>query len=173
MDQERDRGPRLDLGLCTGIHAESVGQVGHRFFRLYAEAERGSALLWLEKEELFDLAMAIKRLMDKEPREYAREATAPPESRPVDHEFKVSSMAIGFDEATQAYVLMASSSGDQAETRDSAELSLQVEDEKLDRLADEAFLVCASGRPRCPLCGAPLNEGEAHVCPSSNGHRHG
>jgi hypothetical protein len=30
--------------------------------------------------------------------------------------------------------------------------------------------VVAAGRPRCPLCGAPI-EGK-HVCPASNGHVH-
>jgi hypothetical protein len=31
--------------------------------------------------------------------------------------------------------------------------------------------VTASGRPRCPLCGSPL-DGSLHFCPGSNGHSH-
>ena len=172
MGQERHEGPELDLGLCTSIHAESIGQPGQRFFRLHAEAERGSAMLWLEKEELFDLAMAIKRLVDKEPSEPAGRAYVAPGHRVVDHELKVSSLAIGFDDEARDYVLLVTSSEEQAQASTSNELALRIDREQLDQLADEAFLVCASGRPRCPLCGAPVNEDEAHVCPRSNGHRH-
>jgi hypothetical protein len=38
-------------------------------------------------------------------------------------------------------------------------------------MAEHALGVVASGRPRCRLCGLPVNEGETHVCPSMNGHR--
>ena len=172
MDREEDRRSRLDLGLCIHIRAESVGRPGHRFFRLRVEAERGSALLWIEKEELFDLAMAIKRLMDKQPNPYPSGAAAPAESLPVDHEFKVAGLAIGVDEADRTYVLTASRGDTQTEAGNLTHLAFHFQGETLDQLADEAFIVCASGRPRCPLCSAPLNEEEAHVCPLSNGHRH-
>ena len=30
--------------------------------------------------------------------------------------------------------------------------------------------IVSAGRPRCPLCGQPLEGDGAHFCPSSNGH---
>ena len=30
--------------------------------------------------------------------------------------------------------------------------------------------VVAAGRPRCPLCGRPLEGDGAHFCPGANGH---
>ncbi|MCS7001577.1 MAG: DUF3090 family protein, partial [Dehalococcoidia bacterium] len=30
--------------------------------------------------------------------------------------------------------------------------------------------VVNAGRPRCPLCAAPINQGETHVCARANGH---
>ena len=179
MSRERHPFARLDLGLCRSIRAESIGQPGHRLFRLHAEAERGTVLLWLDKEDLNELAVAIKRLMEREPSDLRDGLPMVPERRLVDHEFEVASLAIGFDEATSKYVLVAgtvsSPNGQESSPRPEAEagspeLSLQAESEHLDHLADEALLVCASGRPRCPLCGAPMNQGKAHVCPRSNGH---
>ena len=67
-----------DLGLCRSIHADSVGRPGQRYFRLVADTERGTVLLWLEKEQLYDLAVAIKQTMD---RAVSDLPAAPPEQR--------------------------------------------------------------------------------------------
>jgi uncharacterized repeat protein (TIGR03847 family) len=42
--------------------------------------------------------------------------------------------------------------------------------EQMLSLARHGAAVCAAGRPRCPLCGNPLDP-EGHVCPALNGHR--
>jgi uncharacterized repeat protein (TIGR03847 family) len=42
--------------------------------------------------------------------------------------------------------------------------------EQMLSLARHGAAVCAAGRPRCQLCGNPLDP-EGHVCPALNGHR--
>ena len=42
--------------------------------------------------------------------------------------------------------------------------------EQMLSLARHGAMVCAHGRPRCRLCGNPL-EPEGHRCPALNGHR--
>jgi uncharacterized repeat protein (TIGR03847 family) len=42
--------------------------------------------------------------------------------------------------------------------------------EQMLSLARHGAAVCARGRPRCQLCGNPLDT-EGHVCPALNGHR--
>jgi uncharacterized repeat protein (TIGR03847 family) len=42
--------------------------------------------------------------------------------------------------------------------------------EQMLSLARHGALVCAAGRPRCPLCGNPIDP-EGHQCPALNGHR--
>src|SRR5919204_3485126 len=42
--------------------------------------------------------------------------------------------------------------------------------EQMLSLARHGALVCAAGRPRCPLCGNPMDP-EGHRCPALNGHR--
>ena len=66
MTQGKNEGSGLDLGFCSEIRAESIGEPGHRHFRVLAKAEYGSVILWLEKEDLFELAMTIKRLSEIE-----------------------------------------------------------------------------------------------------------
>ncbi len=41
--------------------------------------------------------------------------------------------------------------------------------EQMLSLARHGALVCAAGRPRCPLCGNPI-DAEGHRCPALNGH---
>jgi uncharacterized repeat protein (TIGR03847 family) len=42
--------------------------------------------------------------------------------------------------------------------------------EQMLSLARHGALVCASGRPQCPLCGNPMDP-QGHRCPALNGHR--
>src|SRR2546426_6171386 len=42
--------------------------------------------------------------------------------------------------------------------------------EQMLSLARHGALVCEAGRPRCPLCGNPIDP-EGHRCPALNGHR--
>ncbi len=174
MSSEHQEFAKNDLGMCKTIHAESVGRPGNRYFRLLADADRGTVLLWLEKEHLRELAMAIKRLMEKELAEPASGQTSPAGEVSVDHELKASRMALAHDEESGIYLLLANTEEKEEgeESDDTPDLALHVGADQLDRLADEALAVCASGRPRCPLCGAAMNEGEAHICPRSNGHVH-
>ncbi|MFN2589865.1 MAG: DUF3090 family protein [Actinomycetota bacterium] len=44
--------------------------------------------------------------------------------------------------------------------------------EQMLSLARHGASVCARGRPRCQLCGNPIDP-EGHVCPALNGHRDG
>jgi uncharacterized repeat protein (TIGR03847 family) len=44
--------------------------------------------------------------------------------------------------------------------------------EQMLSLARHGASVCAQGRPRCQLCGNPINP-EGHQCPALNGHRDG
>jgi len=157
---------RHHLGVSRGIDANAVGEPGQRRFHLLLNGERGTALLWLGKEQLQELALAIKQVLKKE----VKEGTSLPPMAALsgfDHDLEVERLLLGRDEGREMYVLLAYERG----RRGRAAVAMLVADEQLDRLADRALQVCASGRPRCPLCGAPMNQGEAHVCVRANGHR--
>ena len=146
------------------LGAESVGPPGKRYFRLRAWGEQSSAILWLEKEQLYELAVTIKQLLKTSMHESGHEGMPDSVDTATDYDFKVQRLAIGHDEATGNYMLLANVEPD------SESVAIWVIPDQLDRLADIAFEVCASGRVRCTLCGAPLNEGEGHICARTNGH---
>ena len=166
MTQDEFDSVRHDLGVCHLITAESVGPSGQRFFRLRTEAQHGSALVWLEKEQLYELAMSIKQLLRTEVGESFSDDPPTGGDASADHDFKAAQLALGHDTERDLYVIMAHERANDAQ----ATVAMWMAPQQIDALADHAFWVCAAGRPRCPLCGAPINEGEPHVCARTNGH---
>ena len=53
----------VDLGPIDILGADAVGQPGQRRFRLFAQSTRGSAVIWMEKEQLNSLSLAIDRFL--------------------------------------------------------------------------------------------------------------
>ncbi len=167
-----------ELGRVSSLKAEAIGQPGSRHFRLAVEARNGgSAVVWLEKGQLFNLGVAIKRIIatvEEQGRAGTRGSANPeilgdPSSGGSSAmEFQVGRMSIGYDEGTALFIIL----GYDTETEDDAipSVSLVATSDQIDSLADEAFAVCAAGRSNCPLCGAPMGP-EAHVCPRHNGHK--
>ena len=154
---------RHDIGVCAVLEAESVGAAGNRRFRLRASAEYGSALLWLEKEELNELALTVKRMLRTSVRPTGGPDPDGAEESRADFDFKVVRLALGHDRTSGRYMLLAQVS----EEEDDA-IVLWAERELLDHMADQAFEVRDAGRPRCPLCGGVVSEARAHICPRAN-----
>ncbi|MBI4310776.1 MAG: DUF3090 family protein [Chloroflexi bacterium] len=167
---------RYQFGRVASIKASAVGQPGSRRFRLLVEAANGAtAVVWLEKEQLFNLALAVKNLIDQveeaqrqRKRPAARGGAVPSSDVPLSLEFQVGRLAIGFDEGTGLFIFVANEAEEPEHSL--PRLSLAADQQMMDALADEALEVCAAGRPACPLCGAPMNSNEKHVCPKHNGH---
>jgi hypothetical protein len=154
---------RHDLGVCSVLEAESIGPAGQRFFRLRASAEHGSALIWIEKEELNELAHTIKRMLRTPVRPSFPPLPLSPDDAIVDFDCKVVSIALGHDRASDYYMLLVQIS----EEEDDA-IVLWMAQDTLDRMADQAVEVHDGGRARCPLCGAAKVDGRRHVCPRVN-----
>jgi uncharacterized repeat protein (TIGR03847 family) len=53
----------MDLGPVDLLGADAVGQPGQRRFRLFARSPRASMLIWIEKEQLSNLALELDRLL--------------------------------------------------------------------------------------------------------------
>lgn len=165
----------VELGLASQVRPDALGVPGQRRFRLLVEAQGGSACLWVEKEQLLQLGIAIKRLLAQ----VAGQGFRPPESgqppavavsgsRLSLRDLRTQSLTLGYDRVRGLYALAAEGAG----SEDEGDMAVRfwVNRGQLDTLADEAFKVCAAGRPLCPLCGVSLNPGEAHLCLRRNGH---
>lgn len=161
-----------NFGTVSSISVETLGQPGQRTFRLLLQAGEASACLWLEKEQVQQLAIYIQEISEdltrNRPAEDREASEAPWSGGNVSFEFKAGSLSLGHDSASNAFLFLAydRESPDDAP----ADLSFWVTLEMARDLSKEALEVCASGRPRCFLCGQPINP-EGHACVRSNGHQ--
>ena len=161
---------RTDLGEVDEIDVEAIGEPGHRTFRLLLASGPTTACLLHEKDQLEQLAVIIEQQVARATRGVPTGghptldlAARFPEAPTI--EFKVGRMAVGFDEELRTFTF--TSDGIDAEP---TSLSFAVKQIQAEALSLKIAVVAAAGRPRCPLCGAPLDEGASHVCPASNGH---
>ncbi len=160
-----------ELGDVDEIDAEAIGEPGQRTFRLLAERGATTASLWLEKEQLQALGLIIDQHVARLTRGRATTDLALltlggrfPSKATVD--FKVGRMALGYDTERRRFIFSAYDIEDPDET--APMFSCAATRPQGAALSAKIGEVVSAGRPRCPMCGAPI-EGN-HVCPSSNGH---
>ncbi len=160
--------PKNQLGRAIRVNADAVGQPGDRRFRVLVEAEFGNACLWMEKQQLFQLATAIQRLLSTADMASSDIPTTEPQrSGDQVFEFQVGQLMIN-DEARGPILQFQANDQEEGDTG-APTLGTLIDLHQLKALADEALTVCAAGRPRCPLCGVPM-ELEGHQCIRTNGY---
>lgn len=179
-----------DLGIVDIVGAEAIGQPGQRRFRLFALSGARSALMWMEKEQLQNLSLALDRVLAQitEGNVLRVIAQAGPRPQPIampahfpnhpSFEFQVGQLRIGYDEDRELLALIASpielllerGKEPRAIIREEESISLFFTFEQAQALSSTITTIVAGGRPICPLCHAPL-EGGPHACVQQNGHR--
>src|SRR5438105_15114372 len=142
-----------------------------------------AAALWVEKEQLQALGLAVARLLT----EFQGKLTGrPPRQPPVETlppnptvDIKVGRLALGQDESEletgPRYVLLVydldGSGSEEEEPSQPATFACRATREQLHALSRNIADVVAAGRPRCPLCGEPMDPGsKSHGCGRANGH---
>lgn len=158
-----------DLGTARQIDARAHGEPGGRTFQLRVLAGDGqSASLWMEKQQLQALSLALTQLLAQldQQAQPGREVQGFPE--PPDHDFRVGRMAIGFDTATNTVVLHVFREGRDDE-EDEPDVLVRVAEKDCASLNTTLQEIISAGRPTCPLCGASMDAG-GHVCIRTNGH---
>jgi len=157
-----------NLGLISKLKAESKGKPGNRTFRLLVNSPLGAALIWIEKEQLLELSLHLKRTVGLiEVGENTVEP--PPETLDLEEvvtEFKVSRQAIEFDEDAQLFRFWNHESED---TYEVATLVFEATVAQVEQFANQSLEVCSAGRPMCQLCHQPKDP-DGHFCSRSNGH---
>ena len=160
------------FGTISSIQIEAQGGPGKRTFRLFLESGVASACLWLEKEQLQQLAIYIKEIGEALSGEADEGGEGSPESpwsgEAISLEFKVGDLSMGHDDASNSFIFLARDV--ESDDDSSVDLSFWVPLNMARELSKEALSVCAAGRPRCFLCNQPINP-EGHMCVRSNGHQ--
>ena len=159
-----------DFGVARGIDGQAFGQPGQRTFRLrLIGAEGQAASIWLEKEQMQALSLALKQMLSQ--LEYQGEPPAPDVTNfPVvaDNDFRVGRMGMGFNAADRTVVLYAFEMGVDDDD-DEPTLRVRLTQEQCASLGAQLDEIIAGGRPVCPLCGLAIDAG-GHSCVRSNGH---
>jgi uncharacterized repeat protein (TIGR03847 family) len=160
----------LELGVARGIDAQSFGQPGERTFRLRVVGDSGqTASIWLEKEQLQALSLALKQMLAQ--LEYEQEppsADAGPFPSSADHDFRAGRLGMGFHPPDRTVVLYTYELG-MSDEEEEPTLRVRLTQEHCASLGVNLDDIIAGGRPVCPLCGAPMDSA-GHACIRSNGH---
>ncbi len=183
--------------------AGTVGPPGQRTFFLQARDEARVVSVALEKQQVALLAERLDLLLDEALRRLGGDARVPavapaglvdkaPLEQPIDEEFRVGTITLGWEEETGLAVIelfpvsdenVVVQDLDEDEDDDESEddeLVLEVEVEASEVLVVKlqpayarsfvrrALTVVSAGRPPCQFCGGPLDP-EGHLCPRANG----
>ena len=180
----------VDLGHVSVLGADAVGQPGQRRFRLYTQSRQGSAVMWMEKEHLNSLSMALEQflaIINEEKIVWAETRADDPQPQrgmPADfpvnptYEFQVGQMKLNYDEQEKVFLLSVTPLEIELEQGGEPQISVNEEQSvsfffthtEARELARTIAQVVVAGRPLCPLCHMPM-DGETHVCVKQNGHR--
>lgn len=166
----------------------TVGQPGDRTFFLQVTDGADPVSVVCEKEQASVLAEKVIELLDQVRRSGVEIPAEPDEdlmdtgplTQPIEPEFRVVSMGIGWDPADDCVIIEAHGEtesedeevpdiGDDAATGPD---TLRVRMTPTDALAFSvrASRVVAAGRPQCPFCHLPIDP-DGHICPRANGYR--
>ncbi|HEY0754977.1 MAG TPA: DUF3090 family protein [Ktedonobacteraceae bacterium] len=180
-----------DLGTAEVLGAEAIGQPGQRRFRLFARTRAFTAILWVEKQQLLELALVIDRFLAQisegnilrieaqvEIRHNANKNLPDNFPLPSDYDFQVGQLRLNFDAEHITFVLVAVPFEVVENEHGELEPSLQTDDalsfqfnvEQAQDLTGRISFLERGGRPVCPLCHTPL-DGGPHSCVKQNGHR--
>jgi uncharacterized repeat protein (TIGR03847 family) len=165
-----------DLNPVSRITIGAIGEPGQRIFLLQASQGSSSITLKIEKEQARVLASSTIELLEELDQKYPRTYTRLDKpltsdlmlQQPVDPEFVVGQIGLGYDQEQDFVVLVVQEvqlerEGEPATARFWATRA------QMRALSDHTLEVVNQGRPICPLCDSPIDP-EGHFCPKSNGY---
>lgn len=176
--------------------AGTVGEPGARTFYLQARGDGRVTSVALEKQQVALLGEQVDRLLDEVRRAEGDDTEVPaadtaaagdtaPLDTPVEEEFRVATLALGWDPRTERVVIVAQAPveevegetpGPELDDEDDTDpegpdlLRVRMTAAMARGFAKRALAVVSAGRPACPFCGLPLDPA-GHICPRANGYR--
>jgi len=164
----------------------TVGQPGDRTFFLQVTDGGAPVSVVREKEQASVLAEKVIELLDQ----VRRQGTEVPDDadeelvdtepldQPIEPEFRVVSMGIGWDPTDESVIIEAHGESDSDDVPDIGDDAgdgpdtLRIRLTPIDALAFSirTARVVAAGRPQCPFCHLPIDP-DGHICPRANGYR--
>jgi uncharacterized repeat protein (TIGR03847 family) len=167
--------PIFELDPVDRIAVAAVGQPGQRQFFLLAAGSGRQLTLACEKTQIQALLVRLNQMLETQGIEAADHPAASSFLEPGEPEWRVGEMGLGYHEARQKYVLVASQAvaGEEGEPSvgdDLPSVRFWLSHAQVSAFAKQAETVLTAGRPLCPRCGLPMDPA-GHPCPVSNGAR--
>ena len=179
----------IELGHVELLGADTIGQPGQRRFYLFARSWRGTTLMWMEKEQLNRLSLTLDRALAQltEGQVLRTEAQAgsqpTPKGIPADfprtpeYDFRESHMTLTYDQRDAMFtftvapveIVMDQEREPLALVHEEEAVSFLFTHKQAQDLSSTINVLITGGRPVCPLCQTPLDEGP-HACVKQNGH---
>lgn len=164
---------RYEFDEVTLLSALAMGVPGKRTFFLIVGQKEEWLRVWLEREDLEALALAVDQFLLTLSQKHlisSREAEESPLSDDATSglpsaELELDQITLGFNEERATLNFLVHALGPQK--RDQAELYCRATLAQLKKLGTQAESICAAGRPRCILCGGPIDP-TGHICPRAN-----
>jgi uncharacterized repeat protein (TIGR03847 family) len=165
----------IELDPVDRITTGAVGEPGQRVFYLQGRRDEQLVTLLVEKQQVELLASSLVEILARSGKETGE---GPGEEEmsleePIVPEWRAGRLSIGYDEARDLVLLEAEQfvpEDEAEEVGEPTQVRFWTTREQALALARQGAAVVAAGRPRCELCGNPIDP-EGHVCPALNGHR--
>jgi len=158
--------PTYYLGILHRIIPTAIGDPGERTFLLHLEGIRGTARLWLEKEQLLELAQASQHMYELFNATSSVETQTPSgsvkEEDQLDFECRIGKFSLHHEPEQDLFIIEANEISDETQSRKAIEFLVSVS--QLGDLSSQAFRICAAGRTYCDLCGLAMDP-DFHMCP--------
>ena len=169
----------------------TVGMPGERTFYLQAKSGDEIVSVAFEKQQADALSDRIDQLLDEVRGSRAPEDVVPekapveladnaPLDLPLEEEFRVGAMALGWDEGNNLVIIEAHAvsdvegfeppelADDDSEGPDTVRVWMSAPYARA--FAERTRVIVSSGRPACPFCQQPLDP-QGHMCPRANGYK--
>ena len=162
-------GPINEFTQITKFIPETFGDPGTRTFRIAADSASSTAAIWLEKEQLAELSVAMLQLAKETPESNEGVIKPPIELEAAgltNLDFKAGRLAFGHNPETNMFIIDAHDPEDDSEE---PTVRLWLTRAMINDFAKDGLKIVASGRPICPLCEKPINP-DGHYCVRRNGH---
>ncbi|MGH2712233.1 MAG: DUF3090 domain-containing protein [Actinomycetota bacterium] len=174
----------IELDPVNRITTGAVGEPGERTFFLQGRQSERLVTILVEKQQVELLSASLIEVLARSGKETGQ-GPADEEmelEEPVVPEWRAGRLSIGYDEdrdlvLIEAEELIPGEEDDEDDEEDQPELTGEepgrvrfwASREQALALARHGANVAAAGRPRCELCGNPLDPA-GHICPALNGH---
>jgi uncharacterized repeat protein (TIGR03847 family) len=163
----------FELDPVDDIAVAAVGQPGLRRFYLLAKGRGRTLTLTCEKAQIQALIVRLHQMLEAQGIELAGKVPGEAGLSPGEPEWQVGEMGLGYHEARQMFVLVASQSAaseDSPAAEEAPSIRFWLSHQQVVAFSKQAENVLTAGRPLCPRCGLPMDPA-GHPCPVSNGAR--